>query len=244
MRKKAATPSAASNLGKGKIATAVAVLGEKIIAKDFPPDRPLPIEADLAQDINVGRSVLREAVKVLASKGMVSARPRHGTVILPREHWNLFDPDVLHWLLRPSVVEPDLLRDILVARRIIEPEAARLSAAYANDADKRAITSAYKAMVAAAGNPEASVEADIRFHTAVLAASHNRILVAFSPAIRTILSAFFQISIQNPEIFRSNLDAHGEVANQIGANAPDEAHKAMLAVLGTTEKDLTERLKL
>jgi GntR family transcriptional regulator, galactonate operon transcriptional repressor len=244
MPKKAATPSAASNLGKGKIAIAVAVLGEKIIAKEFPLDRPLPIESDLAHEINVGRSVLREAVKVLASKGMVSARPRHGTVILPREHWNLFDPDVLHWLLRPGVVEPGLLRDILVARRIIEPEAARLSAAHANDADKRAITSAYEAMVAAVGDPVASVEADIRFHTAVLAASHNRILIAFSPAIRTILSAFFQISIQNPEIFRSNLDAHREVAKQIGANAPDEAHKAMLAVLGTTEKDLTERLNL
>ncbi|MHA6690971.1 FadR/GntR family transcriptional regulator [Devosia sp. A449] len=239
-----ARPAAAHNLGKGKIATAVAVLGEKIVAGHFPPDTPLPVEAHLAREIQVGRSVLREAIKVLAGKGMVSARPRHGTVILPREQWNLFDQDVLHWLLRPDAVTPKLVADIVAARKIIEPEAARLAATHANDADRQAILGAYQDMVAAAADPVASVAADIRLHTAILDASHNLILQAFAPAITVILDAFFRISIQNPDIFASNLGAHGDLANQIAANNPAGAYQAMHAVLATTEADLVKRLKL
>lgn len=244
MESAVAQPAGAHNLGKGKIATAVSMLGEQIVAGAFPPDFPLPVEADLARELGVGRSVLREAIKVLAAKGMVSARPRHGTVILPRDQWNLFDQDVLHWLLRPGAVTPQLVRDILVARKIIEPEAARLAAVHSSDADKQAITAAYQAMTAAVADPVAAVEADRRFHTSVLIASHNMILTAFAPAITVILDAFFQISIQNPEVFPANLGAHGDVAKHIAAGDPDAAYQAMHKVLATTEHDLTERLKL
>jgi GntR family galactonate operon transcriptional repressor len=71
-------PPTALHMGKGKIASVVAVLGERIVAGDYAADAPLPVEADLAQSLDVGRSVLREAVKVLAAKGMVLARPRGG----------------------------------------------------------------------------------------------------------------------------------------------------------------------
>lgn len=237
-------PAAARNMGKGKIATAVATLGERIVAGEFAPGRPLPVEADLAQTLQVGRSVLREAIKVLASKGMVSARPRIGTVILPRSQWNLFDHDVLHWMLRPGLVEPGLVRDILVARRIIEPQAARLAASNATFADKANIQAAYRAMADSVGDAQASVRADIQFHTASLEASHNAILLAFQPALHAILSAFFQISIQHPEIFPGNLPAHERVSLAINAEDPDAAHAAMLEVLDYTEADLTQRLRL
>ena len=237
-------PAAARNMGKGKIAMAVATLGERIVAGDFAPGLPLPVEADLAQTLDVGRSVLREAIKVLASKGMVSARPRLGTVILPRSQWNLFDHDVLHWMLRPGLVEPGLVRDILVTRRIIEPQAARLAATNATVSNRSNIRAAYRAMADSVGDPAASVRADIQYHTAILEASHNAILLAFSPALTAILSAFFQISIQNPDIFPGNLPAHERVSLAIDAEDPEAAHAAMLDVLGYTEADLTERLKL
>ncbi|MCB1468652.1 MAG: GntR family transcriptional regulator, partial [Rhizobiaceae bacterium] len=65
-----------------------------------------------------------------------------------------------------------------------------------------------------------------------------------SPALTAILSAFFQISIQNPDIFPGNLPAHERVSLAIDAEDPEAAHAAMLDVLGYTEADLTERLKL
>lgn len=240
----AASHVGARNLGKGKIAFAVTALGERIVSGDFPPDKPLPVEANLAETLDVGRSVLREAIKVLSSKGMVSVRPRHGTVIQPRSHWNLFDHDVLRWVLRPGQVDPALVRDILVVRRIIEPEAAHLAAQNSTFADKAAILGACASMRAAIGDSAASVRADIAFHTAILDASRNAILLAFSPALSAILSAFFEISIQNPDVFTGNLPAHERVANAIAAGDADAARAAMLSVLAYTEDDVTERLSL
>ncbi|WP_281985379.1 FadR/GntR family transcriptional regulator [Thalassorhabdomicrobium marinisediminis] len=234
--------ASARNLGKGKIASAVAIVGERIVAGEFQPDRPLPVEADLASSLNIGRSVLREAMKVLAAKGMVLARPRVGTVIQPRNNWNLFDQDVLHWMLRPKLVEPELIRDIFEARRLIEPEAARLAAANATEADRMRIRTNYFAMADSVGDSEASVQADIEFHKSVLEASDNAILIAFSPALSTILAAFFQLSIQNPEIFPENLGAHEKVSRMILSQDADGAYDAMLRVLAFTERDLSKRL--
>jgi len=242
--KEALGPVAASNLGKGKIALTVSTLGERIASGEFQAGRPLPVESELAAMLDVGRSVLREAIKVLSSKGMVSARPRHGTVVKPRRQWNLFDQDVLHWVLRPGKVDPKLVEDILVARRIIEPEAARLAARHSTLEDKAAILGACAAMRAAVGDPEAAVRADISFHTAILGATHNAILLAFSPALSAMLSAFFQISIQNPDVFPGNLPAHERVAHAIAAGDVEAAHAAMLCVLTYTEDDVSERLSL
>ncbi len=234
-------PPTALHMGKGKVASVVAVLGERIVAGDYAPDAPLPVEADLAQSLDVGRSVLREAVKVLAAKGMVLARPRVGTVILPREEWNLFDHDVLLWHLRAMPLQPDLLRDILEARRIIEPEAALLAALNGSPARKQAIADHYHDMVTGARDPEAAVKADIGFHIAVLMASGNAILIAFAPALTAILTAFFKISIQKPEMFPGNLPAHEEVSQRILAGDPAGARAAMLRVLAYTETDLLDR---
>src|SRR5690606_15876346 len=90
------------------------------------PGQPL-IEADLGKRFGVSRSVLREAVKMLTAKGLLSARPRQGTRVEPEEHWNLLDPDVLRWLLerKPS---PGLLTEFTQVRLAIEPMAAALAA--------------------------------------------------------------------------------------------------------------------
>lgn len=231
-------------LGKGKVAAVVSALGKRIVAGEFPAGQPLPVETDLAEALQVGRSVLREAIKVLASKGMISVRPRHGTTILPRSQWNLFDGHLLHWMLLPELVQPTLLRDILDVRRIIEPAAARMAASNATAEDKVTLRAAYDAMAISVGDHEASVEADIQFHTAILTASHNAVLSAFAPALSAILSGFFRISIQNPEVFLENLPAHEEVTQQIEAQAPIGAEKAMVDLLSFTEFDLSSRLGL
>ena len=73
-------------------------LGRKIVTGIY--DRqPFPTEAQLTDEYAVSRSVTREAVKMLTAKGLLSARPRQGTIVLPRASWNLFDADVLDWLL-------------------------------------------------------------------------------------------------------------------------------------------------
>ncbi len=114
--------------------TTLDLLGRAIVTGEY-ESRAFPTEAEIAKAHGISRSVTREAVKMLTAKGLVSARPRQGTIVRPAAAWNLFDPDVLHWLLdRQFSVE--LLRQFNQLRVAIEPEAAAL-AAVMGDADER-----------------------------------------------------------------------------------------------------------
>src|SRR3546814_20936573 len=76
-------------------------LGRAIVVGDY-KTRPFPTEAELAKTHDVSRSVTREAVKMLTAKGLLGARPKQGTFVQPDSNWNLFDTDVLRWLLEQS----------------------------------------------------------------------------------------------------------------------------------------------
>ena len=80
-------------------------LGISIVGGGYSLDDKFPIEAELSEKFGASRSVLREALKMLSAKGLVSARPRYGTWIEPESNWNILDPDVLRWLLERK---PDL----------------------------------------------------------------------------------------------------------------------------------------
>jgi GntR family galactonate operon transcriptional repressor len=96
----------------------VKTLAQRILDNEFPPGSVLPSEPELCETFNVSRSAVREAVKVLDSKGMVTTRPRIGTVVRAREDWNLLDPDVLAWSmeLHPSA---ELVLSLIEARQVI-----------------------------------------------------------------------------------------------------------------------------
>lgn len=74
------------------------ILGKAIVTGQY-DDQPFPTEAELAKHYEVSRSVVREAVKMLGAKGLLTARPRKGTMVQATDRWNLFDIDVLRWLL-------------------------------------------------------------------------------------------------------------------------------------------------
>jgi DNA-binding FadR family transcriptional regulator len=102
-------------------------LAMKIVGGAYGMGEALPIEAELCRTLGVGRSTLREAVRVLTSKGLLEVRPRNGTRVRPQSSWRRLDRDVVRWTFAAG---PDdgLLSDLLEARLIIEPEAAALSA--------------------------------------------------------------------------------------------------------------------
>jgi len=112
----------------GRIQAVVTTLGREIAREVIPEGTALPPEPDLEARFGVGRGVIREAVKILAGKGLVSVRPRHGTHVLPRADWSLLDRDVLGWLVGTDVPDRDLLLAIQEVRMIIEPAAAAMAA--------------------------------------------------------------------------------------------------------------------
>src|SRR5438876_7310314 len=126
----------------------VHAIGRKILHGDLPPGALLPAEPELG----ASRTVVREAVKVLAAKGLVESRPKTGTRVRPRNAWNLLDPDVLAWQ-HDGAVDAALLRTLTEVRRIIEPAAAELAAARADARDIVALERALQQMEAAAGPP-------------------------------------------------------------------------------------------
>src|SRR4028119_2463017 len=124
-------------------------LGKAIVTGRY-DDAPFPTEAELARQHSVSRSVTREAVKMLTAKGLLTARPRKGTTGQPSTHWNLFDPDVLRWLLERKF-SLRLLRQFNELRVAIEPAAAALAAEGGDGGRRAAIRAGDRRMERGAG---------------------------------------------------------------------------------------------
>src|SRR5437773_10142973 len=102
-------------------------IGVRILRGELKPGDPLPVDDGAGDEPEVGRTVLREAIKVLAAKRLVESRPKTGTRVRPRKDWNLLDPDVLAWQVEAGA-DAEFLAQALEVRRMIEPAAARLAA--------------------------------------------------------------------------------------------------------------------
>ena len=105
-------------------------LGSRIVRGDLQPGQALPIEDSLARDLGVSRTVVREAIKGLAQKQLLTVRTRTGTRISPTAEWNHLDPDILRW--RFAGLDAKFVADVIELRRIIEPVAAELAATRAS----------------------------------------------------------------------------------------------------------------
>jgi GntR family galactonate operon transcriptional repressor len=234
----ARTKSADRKTKPGRIRTVLTTLGREIAQDRIPAGTALPPEPDLEARFGVGRGVVREAIKTLAAKGLVSVRPRHGTHVLPRHEWSLLDRDVLSWLVGEAEPDRDLLLAIQEVRSIIEPAAAALAATRATADDRRRINSALAAMEAAQDHASAR-EADKAFHLAILDATHNPVLQGFRGAIDTILSTVFAVAVGSAGWFKDNLPNHAIAARAIDAGDAAKAHAAMERVLGYTKFKLS-----
>lgn len=202
----------------------VAIVTGRYDASDF------PTEAELARHHGVSRSVTREAVKMLAAKGLVSARPRQGTSVRPATEWNLFDPDVLRWLLerRFSI---DLLRHFTQLRMAIEPEAAALAAVSAEPADRGAIAAALARMEAADAGREDVLETDIAFHIAVLRATRNPFYAQFRDVVTSALRKSIRFT-NRIKGHSASIAEHRAVVDAIVSGEADAARAAMRRLIG------------
>lgn len=214
-------------------------LGRRILSGHYPEETSLPTEAKLATEFGVSRTALREAIKMLAAKGLLVSRQRAGTIVQPSSHWNRLDVDVLEWM---SGVEPDLefLRGLIEARRAIEPVAARFASLRASSRDLAEIEVAYEAMCDAADATSipAFNEADVAFHSAVLRASRNPVFVALVGLIAQALGQSMRVSTASSPALHSTLDAHWTVFEAIRLRQPDQAYDRMQALIDRAIADL------
>ena len=223
----------------GRIHAVLTTLGREIAQGIIPPGAVLPPEHELEIRLGVGRGVVREAIKTLSGKGLVSVRPRHGTRVLPRRDWSLLDRDVLNWLVGQDKPDRELLLDVQEVRSIIEPAAAALAATRATKKDRQRINAALEAMQTS-DNQASATAADKAFHLAILDATHNPVLQGFRGAIDTILSAVFVVAVDRVDgWFDGNLPNHAITARAIEEGDAQKARHAMEQVLGFTQSNLS-----
>ena len=165
------------------------LLGEAIVSGRFAPGGSLPPEPTLCEELGISRTVVREAVKSLVAKGLLTTGPKVGTRVMPSEQWNWFDPDVVAWQSKCGLTR-EFLRDLQELRRVVEPAAVRMAAERATAQDIAEIEAAYAGMKDSIEHGGDYVKHDLLFHQGLLRAGHNRLAAHFArgcPAMRKLL---------------------------------------------------------
>ena len=209
-------------------------LGRSIIAGEYPVGATLPGDLELAQRFKVSRTVLREAMKTLAAKGLIVPRARIGTRVTPKNQWNLFDSDVLTWHFHKGVDE-EFLNHLSEIRLAFEPHAAKLAAENASQED---IKNLYK-LAAEMGDPEHTPEtlalADLKFHLGVAEASRNPFMRTVGSLIEAALVGVFKLS--SPPLGEERTaeisTSHRLIVDAIAKRDPEGAAEAMRGVIYT-----------
>jgi len=221
----------------------VHLLGKDILQGKYPSGSHLPSEADICSQYDISRTSVREAVKMLTAKGLISSRPRQGITVQNTDKWNLFDSDVLEWILTGK---PDLymLRHFLQLRLAIEPEAAYLAAQYATPEHLTIIEQALIRMKSATTGFDDTLEADIDFHKSVLNASNNPFFIQLMNFIETALRVNIRFTNRMKAVTKEEYQAHVDIFNAIKSGEADKAYQLALVTQKATLAIVNEKISL
>jgi len=216
-------------------------LGAAIVSGRYAPGASIPPEPLLCEELGVSRTVVREAVKSLIAKGLVSAGPKVGTRVLAQDQWNWFDPDIIAWQAQAGLT-PEFLRDLMDLRRVVEPAAMRLAAQRAQPEDIAFVEEAYAGMARAVKEGGDYVTHDLRFHQGLLRASRNRMLMQMSKALGALLHTSFELATKKKDGPARSLPLHRAVLDAVIAHQPAKAEKAILVLIDGAHEDIEEIL--
>ncbi len=213
-------------------------VGRDIVGRKLAPGALLPTEAELGRKLRVSRPSLREGLRALAAKGLVETRTRRGTIVRPKECWDILDPDVLGWMAN-APPDQEFLMALLELRTSIEPAAARLAAQRASPRQVLELEESYRGMAASLPNDlEGCCKHDLDLHEGIIAAAGNVFLSRFAAVIRTALRSSFLVSYDARESYENSLIEHWAVIDAIRKRMPGEAERAMRFLLKGTARDL------
>ncbi len=217
-------------------------IGREIVSGAFPPGSRLPDEENMRSRYKVSRTALREAYSKLTAKGLIAARPKVGTTVRPQSAWNMLDPEVLTWHLQTMPTD-EIATDLYTLRRMVEPPAAALAAETHDTQALARIQAAYADMRDCAGKELELIDADLRFHIAILQATRNHFIGAFSALIHAAMVSTFRISWRGAMgIQEERLLQHGAVVDAIAARDADLARQCMEKLLDDSFRDVRDAL--
>ena len=210
------------------------LFGKQIAQGEFAPGSALPSEAELGERFAVSRNVMREVIKVLSTKKLIDAQPHRGLFVMPSEQWNYLDADVLEWALEKGG-NPELISSLIEVRGLIEPTISRWAAERATAVDLVAIEANYNEMNANRDSVMAFQEADIRFHKAILLATHNVVIQQLSDAVSALQRAIFDYTfIAEAKHMNLTMKEHSNLFDAIRRKNPEAAEQACHDMVGRT----------
>lgn len=203
-------------------------LGRRIAAGELAEGEVLTL-ARLEADYGASRTLVREAVRVLESRGMLASRRRVGITVQPRARWDEFDPKIIQWTL----AGPDRqqhLEALMELRVAVEPLAAALAAERASDEQRAEIRRLADVLDdlgrRGLGATDEYLDADLRFHALVLTASGNPLLAALERPVHEVLTGRTRLGMHPSTPAAGTLEQHLRVAMDIadGDAAAAEQH--------------------
>lgn len=209
-------------------------LGTRIVSGELAPGTSLHTDS-IEEALGVSRSVVREAVRVLQSLGLVKPVPRLGLRIRPRADWNVFDPEIIRWRIAGEQKGAQL-RSLTELRAAVEPAAAELAAQHSPDdiaAELMAVAARMRA-VGRSGDLQTFLDLDIQFHSLILVASGNEMFSHLRNVIGEVLRGRTDYGLMPVHPHEEALQLHVDVANAIQSREPDAAREAMDRIMRRT----------
>ena len=208
--------------GNGSLAEQTArQLEEMIRRREYKPEDKIPTEPELSKELNVSRSTVREAVKLLAAQNLLEIRRGRGTYVT-RHPGRMQDPLGLSYMTDNKW---KLTTDLLAVRRVLEPwmaaEAARC--ATAEDIEKIVESCNEVEELIRAGKPHS--DADVRFHTSIAYSTKNSVMPSLIPIINRGVPLFVDMTANS--LLEETIMTHREVTHAIAAHDPETARRAM-----------------
>ncbi|MFF9869078.1 FadR/GntR family transcriptional regulator [Streptomyces sp. NPDC013953] len=224
---------AAGSRGRGLHGQLVQQLGQMIVSGDLGADRPL-VPEEIGQRFEVSRTVVRESLRVLEAKGLVSARPNVGTRVRPVSDWNLLDPDIIEWRAFGPQRE-DQRRELSELRWTIEPLAARLAAGHGREDMQQRLGDMVEIMghAFAQGDAITFSRADAEFHSLLIQVAGNRMLEHLSGIVSAALQVSGSPAISCDRPSEPCLAHHARIVDALAAGDGHAAESAMRQLLTT-----------
>jgi len=212
-------------------------LGKAIISGAYVPGELLHGEILASERLHVSRTAYREAVRILAAKGLVRPKPKVGTVVSPQEEWHWLDPDVLSWIFQ-SQPPQDLLEGLYDLRQIIEPAAAALASVRRTKPELDAMSYALKEMERYSLADERGQRADQEFHSTLLRSTRNVFLSSLINGIGAAVRWTTIFKQRKSPLPRDPLPEHQRVHRAIVNADPEAARSAMEELVTLARLDI------
>jgi DNA-binding FadR family transcriptional regulator len=214
-------------------------LGTAILSGTHAPGSSFGGEIDHSLALGVSRTPYREAIRILVAKGLLESRPKAGTHVLPRERWNLLDPEVLAWMF---MGKPDegFIQDLFELRNLLEPAAARFAAERRTPEQLGIMHTAIGAMRAHSLSTPEGQAADQAFHRAILAASGNTALASLASSVGAAVQWTTHYKQRASPSPRDPLPEHEAVLEAIAAADPARAATAMTNLVRLALDDMAD----